>query len=216
MSLKAIRIFALSLSLTATLWAGVEKFQFGGTGMQLQEKEGLPYVIAVAPEGPAALAGVQPGDLLIAVDGQPLEGLTLDNAVELLRGGKGNSFELTLLRSDEELRLNLTRVNLSFKMVRCSEVRERKGDRATMRDLREHLGERRGAHLNVDGVFLDDSELIPQDARWGYSVSYEEKPRGEGQKERVQKRSRSHLSSVDGRLWDADPSLRQTTPLLGQ
>src|SRR5688572_4401548 len=75
------------------------KGEFGGLGIQVTMEEGLVKVISPVDGSPAAEAGIQPNDLISALDGQPIMGLTLDQAVEKMRGEVGSSIRRTVIRA---------------------------------------------------------------------------------------------------------------------
>ncbi|WP_299361943.1 S41 family peptidase [uncultured Paracoccus sp.] len=74
---------------------------FGGLGIEVGQEDGLVKVISPIDETPAAEAGVQAGDYITHVDGESLMGLTLDEAVEKMRGPVGSEITITLLREGE-------------------------------------------------------------------------------------------------------------------
>src|ERR671930_235645 len=62
------------------------KGEFGGLGIEVTMEEGLIKVVSPMDGTPAAEAGLQPGDLISALDGQPIQGMSLNDAVEKMRG----------------------------------------------------------------------------------------------------------------------------------
>ncbi|MEK7218265.1 MAG: S41 family peptidase, partial [Patescibacteria group bacterium] len=78
-----------------------------GIGAELTLKEGMIVVVAPLRGSPAERAGLLPGDIVTHVDGQSLEGMTLDGAVSRIRGKKGTTVTLILLRSGEPEPLTL-------------------------------------------------------------------------------------------------------------
>ncbi len=69
------------------------KGEFGGLGIEVTMEEGLIKVVSPMDGTPAAEAGLQPGDFISALDGQPIMGLTLNDAVEKMRGEVGSSIK---------------------------------------------------------------------------------------------------------------------------
>src|SRR5258705_9983698 len=63
--------------------------QFGGLGMQVNMEDGLLKVVSPIDDTPAARAGILAGDVIDQVDGAPVKGLTLTQAVEKMRGAPG-------------------------------------------------------------------------------------------------------------------------------
>ncbi len=72
--------------------------KFGGLGIQISQQNGVPNVISPIEGTPAAKAGVQPGDLIVGIDGESTQGVSLDKIVRQLRGQPGTSVTITLLR----------------------------------------------------------------------------------------------------------------------
>ena len=73
---------------------------FGGIGIEMNVVDGLIEVIAPIDESPAAMAGIQAKDIITHVDGESIEGTTLQKAVEKLRGPLGSIIELTIIRKE--------------------------------------------------------------------------------------------------------------------
>ena len=72
--------------------------QFGGLGIQITEEHGVPKIISPIDGTPAARAGLQPGDLIVEIDGKTSQGLNLNEIVRVLRGKPGTSVKLTIAR----------------------------------------------------------------------------------------------------------------------
>ncbi len=72
--------------------------EFGGLGIDVTMEDGLVKVIAPIDNMPADRAGVSAGDLITAIDGQGLKGLSMDAAVEKMRGPVGSPITLTIAR----------------------------------------------------------------------------------------------------------------------
>ncbi len=84
---------------------------FGGVGLSVGKAEDGLNVLAALATSPAAAAGVLPGDVIIAIDGESIAGLPLDEAVRKLRGEVGTTVTVTVRRADVE-------TPLDFKVVR--------------------------------------------------------------------------------------------------
>jgi len=82
--------------------------EFSGVGIEVGLRDGQLTVIAPIDDTPAARAGIQPGDRIVAIDGTPTDNLTLQEAVDLMRGDPGTEIELTLLRGNEQEPRELT------------------------------------------------------------------------------------------------------------
>ena len=95
--------------------------QFGGLGIEVGMENGFVKVIAPIDDTPAQRAGVQAGDLVIRLDDTPVKGMTLNEAVKIMRGKPGSEIELTIVREgvDQPLKINITRDIIKVKSVRA-------------------------------------------------------------------------------------------------
>lgn len=93
---------------------------FGGLGIEVGMEDGLVRVISPIDDTPAAEAGVMAGDYITHVDGESLMGLTLDDAVALMRGPVGSDITITILREGEKepFDLSVTRDTIKLTVVR--------------------------------------------------------------------------------------------------
>ena len=73
---------------------------FEGIGAQVGMRDGRVTIIAPLPDTPAERAGIKPGDVILAIDGESAEGITLLEAVARIRGEKGTTVELLVLHLD--------------------------------------------------------------------------------------------------------------------
>lgn len=85
--------------------------EFGGLGLEITERDGAVVVVSPIDGTPAAEAGIRSGDVIIKVNNTALEGLSLDQAVALLRGAPGSQVSLSVVRKDapQVLSFHLTR-----------------------------------------------------------------------------------------------------------
>jgi len=83
------------------------KGEFGGLGIEVGMEDGFVKVIAPIDDTPAQRAGVRSGDVIVRLDEKPVKGLSLNEAVNLMRGKPGTSIELTIIRKGEEKPLKL-------------------------------------------------------------------------------------------------------------
>ncbi|MCM2561737.1 S41 family peptidase [Lutimaribacter sp. EGI FJ00015] len=75
--------------------------EFGGLGIEVTQEEGFVKVVSPIDSTPAAEAGVEAGDFITHVDGESVLGLTLDEAVDKMRGPVGSEIVITIVREDE-------------------------------------------------------------------------------------------------------------------
>src|SRR3954447_15326676 len=96
--------------------------RFGGLGMEVSMDKGLVKVVAPIDETPAAKAGVMANDIISHVDGEPVLGLTLDQAVDKMRGPVNTSVKLRIARkgSDKPIEISITRDIIRVRSVRAS------------------------------------------------------------------------------------------------
>jgi len=76
--------------------------EFGGVGMEVSVENGVITVIAPIEGTPAEKAGIKPKDQIIEIDGQPTQGMVVQEAVKLLRGPRGSSVNVTIKREGEK------------------------------------------------------------------------------------------------------------------
>ena len=74
------------------------KGEFGGLGIEVTMDQGVVKVVSPIDETPAARAGLQPGDLITHLDGEPVLGLTLSQAVDKMRGPVGADITIKIVR----------------------------------------------------------------------------------------------------------------------
>jgi carboxyl-terminal processing protease len=76
--------------------------EFGGLGIQVGMEDGFVKVISPIDDTPAFIAGVQAGDLIIRLDEQSVKGMSLNDAVKIMRGAPGTDIKLTVVRDGQE------------------------------------------------------------------------------------------------------------------
>ncbi len=76
--------------------------EFGGLGIEVTMENGVVKVVSPIDDTPAFRAGIEAGDLITHIDGEPIVGLDLSEAVDLMRGPVGTSISVTVRRGDEE------------------------------------------------------------------------------------------------------------------
>jgi carboxyl-terminal processing protease len=94
--------------------------RFGGLGMEVSMDKGLVKVVAPIDETPAAKAGVMANDIITHLDGEPVLGLSLDQAVDKMRGPVNTSIKLRIVRNDKPIEISITRDVIRVRSVRAS------------------------------------------------------------------------------------------------
>ncbi|MBI1999769.1 MAG: S41 family peptidase [candidate division NC10 bacterium] len=161
---------------------------FGGLGIEITVKDRTLTVVAPIEGTPADRAGIQPGDRIIKIEGQPTKDMTLMDAVRKLRGPKGSKVTITILRegSLEPLDVTLVREVIEVKSVRSKELgdgiyyvrvssfqertskdlervleqAQKAGSTALVLDLRNDPGGLLNQAVTVSDMFLDKGQLI--------------------------------------------------------
>ncbi|MGZ9107053.1 MAG: S41 family peptidase, partial [Rhodoplanes sp.] len=92
---------------------------FGGLGIEVTMEGGLVKVVSPIDDTPAFKAGIEPGDLITHLDGEQVQGMSLPDAVEKMRGPAGSTVKLTIRRADREpFEVTLTRSVIKIKSVK--------------------------------------------------------------------------------------------------
>jgi carboxyl-terminal processing protease len=139
--------------------------EFGGLGIVVGMEDGFVKVISPIDDTPAQRAGVKAGDLIIRLDEKPVKGMSLDDAVKIMRGKPGTDIDLTIVREgeDQPLKFTITRDRIRVKSVksrmldpgyayvRVSQFQERTG-----KDLHAAINELKKENKdNLKGLVLD-------------------------------------------------------------
>ena len=82
--------------------AGADKGKFGGLGIEVTMENSFVKVVSPIDDTPADKAGILPEDLIISVDGESIVGLTLNDAVQKLRGPIGSNIKISVQRAQDE------------------------------------------------------------------------------------------------------------------
>lgn len=99
------------------------KGEFGGVGIEVTMEDGLIKVISPIDDTPAAKAGIKTGDYIAAINGDSIQGMGLNDAVDKMRGPAGSKITLTVLRQGEKKPLDIALVRA---VVRVQSVKFRK------------------------------------------------------------------------------------------
>ncbi len=94
--------------------------EFGGLGIEVTMEDGLIKVVAPIDETPAAKAGIMANDIITQLDGEQVQGLTLNQAVEKMRGPVNTKITLTIMRKghDKPIEVSITRDIIRVRSVR--------------------------------------------------------------------------------------------------
>ncbi len=169
------------------------KGEFGGLGIEVTLENGFVKVIAPIDDTPAAKAGIKSGDLITHLDDEPVLGMTLSEAVTIMRGKVGSKIKLTVNRNENEnLQIFITRAVIQLKAVK-SKVENNIGyirvssfnqkvDRQIIDainnfkkkdligyvlDLRNNPGGLLDQAVNVTDIFLEKGEIVSTRGRKG-------------------------------------------------
>ncbi|MGZ4958269.1 MAG: S41 family peptidase [Methylomonas sp.] len=82
--------------------------QFGGLGIEVSMENGFVKVVSPIDDTPAQRAGIKAGDLIVRLDDNPVKGMSLADAVKIMRGEPGSEIVLTVVREGEEAPLKFT------------------------------------------------------------------------------------------------------------
>ena len=94
------------------------KGEFGGLGIEVTLENGLVKVISPIDDTPAERAGIKSGDLITHIDGEAVMGLSLSEAVSLMRGKVGSKINLSIKRRDQSLKIDIVRAIIELKSVK--------------------------------------------------------------------------------------------------
>ncbi len=160
---------------------------FGGLGIEITVKDHQLTVVAPIEGTPADRAGIQPGDRIIKIDGQPTKDMTLMEAVRKMRGPRGTQVTLTIGRDERGVfDLTLTREIIEIKSVKSQDLGDgigyvriisfqertardlqnalerlrKNGMNALVLDLRNNPGGLLNQAVQVSELFLDKGQLI--------------------------------------------------------
>ena len=102
--------------------------EFGGLGVEVGIEDGFIKIISPIDDTPASKAGIQPGDLIIKIDGQPTKGLNMSESVDKMRGKIGSKIVLTIVREGAPpFDVELVRAVIKVKSVKSQLLDEHYG-----------------------------------------------------------------------------------------
>jgi len=165
------------------------KGEFGGLGIEVTMEAGVVKVISPIDDTPAAKAGVKSGDYIVRINGEQVQGKTLMEAVNLMRGPVGTSIEITIRREGLKkakiikiirevievksvvarkisnkigyLRLRAFNENSSNQLKKeISKIEKNKSTVGYILDLRNNPGGLLSQAIKISDFFLDDGEIV--------------------------------------------------------
>jgi carboxyl-terminal processing protease len=147
--------------------------EFGGLGIEVTMEEGLVKVVAPIDDTPASKAGIMSGDLISKIDGEAVQGLTLEQAVNKMKGPVNTKTKLTIVRkgADAPLDVAITREIIHVRPVR---FHTENGDIGYIRITSFNEQTSDGLKKAIASISKD----IPQDKLAGYVVDLRNNPGG--------------------------------------
>jgi carboxyl-terminal processing protease len=169
------------------------KGEFGGLGIEVTLESGFVKVISPIDDTPASRAGILAGDLITHLDDEPVLGMTLSEAVSIMRGKAGSKIKLTVNREDNKtLQIVITRAVIELKAVKAKILNNiayirvssfnQKVDTQIIKaiskfkknnkiigyvlDLRNNPGGLLDQAVNVTDIFLDRGEIVSTRGRF--------------------------------------------------
>jgi carboxyl-terminal processing protease len=168
--------------------------QFGGLGIEVGMENGFVKVISPIDDTPAQKAGIKAGDLIIRLDDKPVKGMSLNDAVKLMRGEPGSEIVLTVVREgvEQPLKIKIVRDVIKVKSVksrmledgygyvRITSFQSKTGDnvneaigelrkngdiKGLVLDLRNNPGGVLNAAVAVSDAFLEEGLIVYTDGR---------------------------------------------------
>ena len=168
--------------------------EFGGLGIEVSMEAGVVKVISPIDDTPASKAGIKAGDYIVKINDEQVQGKSLTEAVELMRGPVGSSIEITVRRRGKKKALifNIKREIIEIQSVKSetiqnnigylrltsfnensseqiknkvNELKKNKDLKAYILDLRNNPGGLLSQAIKVSDFFLDNGEIVSTKSR---------------------------------------------------
>ncbi len=168
--------------------------EFGGLGIEVSMESGVVKVISPIDDTPASKAGIKAGDYIVKIDDVQVQGKSLSEAVDLMRGPVGSSIDLTVRRIGEKkaLTFNIVREIIQIKSVKADlleknigyirltsfnensgkqikkeieKFEKNKDVKSYILDLRNNPGGLLSQAINISDFFLDNGEIVSTKSR---------------------------------------------------
>ncbi len=172
--------------------------EFGGLGIEVGQEDGLIKVVSPIDDTPASRAGIEAGDLIIKIDDLAVKGISVEDAIEKMRGAKGSKVVLSILRKkqDKPLVMTLVRdiikvrsvryevIDKDYAYIRLSQFQVKTGDdlvaaiaklqqenhlKGAVLDLRNNPGGVLQASVAVADAFMDGGLVVYTEGRLAQS-----------------------------------------------
>ena len=170
------------------------KGTFGGLGIEITMEGGFVKVVSPIDDTPAANAGMQPGDLIIGINGESIKGLTINEAVSRLRGPVKSKITITVVRGEKDpFDVEIIRDVIKIRSVKheiinnigyvrlttfsdtttsgmeksINEIKKELGDKfqGLILDLRNNPGGLLNQSISVTDAFLNQGEIVSTQGR---------------------------------------------------
>ncbi|WP_431014611.1 S41 family peptidase [Bradyrhizobium pachyrhizi] len=157
-------------------WAEMQETthgEFGGLGIEVTMEDGFVKVVAPIDDTPASRAGIMSGDVITSIDDDQIQGMTLDQAVNKMKGAPNSSIRLKIIRKDADkpIEVSITREIIRVRPVKyhveggdIGYIRISSFNEQTTEGLRKAIG--------------DIQKQVPQDKLTGYVVDLRNNPGG--------------------------------------
>ncbi len=168
--------------------------EFTGLGLEVSMEDGYVKIISPIDGSPAAAAGLQSGDIILKLGKVPVKGMSLNEAIEIMRGPKGSDIKLSIGRPGESQPFDVTLVRDTIKIasvrqrwlepgygyIRVAQFQHRTGDdvrksldklmseqalKGLVLDLRNNPGGILRASVDVAGLFMDGGNVVYTEGR---------------------------------------------------
>ena len=182
--------------------------EFGGIGVEIGMDDGYLRVISPIDDTPASKAGVLAGDYIVKLDDKPVKGMTMNEAVDIMRGAIGVPLKLTIQRKGEEAKdlvlirskievssVKTRQINPEYAVIRISQFQTHTGRDLTtalnklkesqpklkglILDLRNNPGGILGSAISVTDAFIDKGLVVYTKARTDESIDKFEATEGQ-------------------------------------
>ena len=137
--------------------------EFGGIGVEITMEDGYLKVISPIDDTPASKAGIKAGDYIVKLEGKAVKGMTMNEAVEVMRGEIGKPLKLTIQRKGEAVqnltliraKIETTSVKMRFIAADYPVIRITQFQTHTGRDLNKTLNQLKEREKPIKGLILD-------------------------------------------------------------